>query len=86
MTLRLIFLLRIMYFPQIILDSDQETLASINLFQLIAESLVFLLWGSKFVGYSLISPKLLAKYGIMDRYLSCVKWCKMVFFAKRLIF
>ena len=38
LTLILIFFLRIIYFLQINLDSDQEILASINFFQLIMKS------------------------------------------------
>ena len=42
-----------------------------------------LIWESKFVGYSLISLKRLAKYGMRDWFLSCTK---MVFAVKWLIF
>ena len=58
--------LRIMYFLQIILYSDQEILASINFSELIVKSLVLLIRDSKFVGYFLILPKLLAKYGMIN--------------------
>ena len=83
MTPCLIFFQRIIYFLQINLDSDWEILASINFFQLIMKSEVLLIWGSKFVGYFLISPKLLTKYGMMDWFLSYVK---MAFAVKWLIF
>ena len=73
MKLCLIFFLRIINFLQINLNSDQEVLASISFFQLIMKSKVLLMWDSKFVGYSLISPKLLTKYGMMNWFLSCAK-------------
>ena len=60
------FFQRITYFLQINLDADMEILISINFFQLIMKRLVFLIWGAKFVGYSLIYPKLLTKYGMID--------------------
>ena len=47
-------LLKIIYFLKISLGSDSEILASINFFQLIMKYSVLLLWGSKFVVYSLI--------------------------------
>ena len=59
-----------------LLYDNFKILASINLFQLI-------IWGSKFLEYSLISPKGLTKHGIMNRFLRCVE---MIFAAKWLIF
>ena len=68
-------LLKIIYFLKISLGSDPEILASINFFQLIMKYSVLLLWGSKFVVYSLIYPKLLTKYGMMDWLSKChLEW------------
>ena len=70
MTPCLIFFLRIIYFLQINLDSDQEILASINFFSINREILSAFDMGLEF-------------RGMMDWFLSCVK---MVFPVKWLIF
>ena len=62
--------LKIIYFLQVSLDSDQGILAWINFFQLTMKSY-------------LTSPKLLTKYDMMGWYLSCVK---MIFTVKWLIY